>query len=146
MKKQLLIGILFCCILIQAQSLNKNYYRVGMITADSVKLEHNQILKKGCLVQIITKNNTEEGTFVKTKTDSGFVYSTDIKFLVFVKDTLITFDIASSKKIKLIPNQTLLFEKTEGDSFLVSMDEFLFKIKKSKLFFDNKEFFTKIVE
>jgi hypothetical protein len=125
--------------------LNQRYNSIVSIS-DKIVLQHRTILKKGNYAQMVINKCTEEGIFIRTKSDSGLVYFKDIADLVFpIKDIEVT-SIERNEKLLIKKNTPLVLLESKSKYLLVSYCNSRFKIQSSLVSFSNKEFFDSIIK
>ena len=121
-----------------------NYYRSGIITEESIRLDNDYILMKNEYVQIKLNKSTEEGIFVVTKNDSGSIYYQYVKVLCWLKKEKKIKE--KDKTIVLKSNEPLITEDHEGDKIIVKYKDSLIVLFYNEIYYDNKFFFKRIIE
>lgn len=134
--------LVFSCI----NSEENSYYRSGIVLIDTLKLPNGLSLVKGDYVQISLEKSTEEGTFILLENDSGLVYSKYIGTLCWLKNDLEIKSVNSKEEYKLMKNNWLIFESVEENYYVVKQEENVFKINRDDIYFDNKEFYEKLLQ
>ncbi|EQB62833.1 MAG: hypothetical protein RBG1_1C00001G0412 [candidate division Zixibacteria bacterium RBG-1] len=139
--------VLFCVLLFQKcqnqKQTSRVYHRSGVIAVDSVILLNGGVLLKGDTVQIVTEKSTEEGTYVRTKMDSGPVYDDYIVTLCWLKDKSEGIELRTGQIITLLKDHPYVFDRVEDGYYYVSDNERRIKVSKELIVFDNREFFEK---
>lgn len=124
---------------------NTLYYRSGIVEVDTLKLSDKTLLFKGDFVQIILNKTTEEGTYIKVKNDSGYVYYKTVATLCWPYKNIEVNIINSSELVKLKRTDWLIFEDAMKESVVVRLHNKRIRLKESNIYFDNKEFFRRII-
>ena len=118
---------------------NKSYYRVGMVNTDSLKLSDKSILFKGQFVQIIQDKSTEEGTFIKVKTDSGKVYHKYISTVCWLKQGKTIYSIKDTDIL-------ILNRFQEGKAIVNTISGEELSLNEGDLVYDNESVFKGIAK
>jgi hypothetical protein len=122
----------------------QKYYRSAIVIADSLRLDNNEVLKKGTIVQIVSNKNTEEGFFIRTKKDSALVYYKDITPICWLKSN-VTINI-NNKSIELKNDSWYLFDSVENSYCYIVRNGNKYKVKISDIFFDKKRFYDDLIK
>lgn len=126
------------------QKSEQNYNSV-IVVAEKVILSHHHELKKGSYAQMIINKCTEEGIFIRTKTDSGLVYYKDVTDVVFPIKDVKTKDINTKQICHIKRNTPLILIDNKKNHFIVALKDYRFEIDEKLLKFSNKEFFDSII-
>ena len=125
---------------------DKRYYRSGIVVIDTLPLSGGTTLYKGDFVQIVLEKCTEEGTYIKTKSDSEKVYFMYVEVLCWLKNDMTVRDLISGEWVTLNKDNWLIFETVEDGIYVLGSNGRKFLIHEHDTFFDNKEFFDSIID